>query len=336
MGNSGMKALAEKFVDKYTHSVVTIDRVDFSNNQLNFSSLVGLLQLVKAWKASEMIIADDINFGSETLSNILEAVDQIFFQSGNEVILKILLGSFLFAYKLQDNEILELLTKSKRIKIMYLIGCYFTSDTEALLKKQKLTSAHILGDHLSLNFLRGVISTVTQNSLNPGLVIDDPTLSDKVADEIFSILPTDISYGIILVVSATKVQGVIKAYSLCSELMNLEILSLIQRIRALCSSCVPVVPSWDRNLQWYGHKSEGIIETFVKVLLLLCKNTGRFQLKIGLIEQNTLIVHAIKSEEIDALLSRYGSKFLPSIYLSSCFISYNKWNSVFFILFAVK
>ena len=225
---------------------------------------------------------------------------------------------------------LELFTKVQGIKTMYLISCRWglsVSETESLVRNQKLMNIHILGGSLSSTFLPVVCSAMSQCGNNFSLVIDDPTLSDQNADEILALLPSYIPDGMVLVVSDSKIQGVINTCLLSSELSNLEILNLMQRIRTLCSSCVPAVTSWNQNLLWYGHKSEGIIETFVNILFSH-KNANRFHLKIGLVEENTLIAYAMTSEEIIKILLCNGCKFLSSIYLSSCFISSNHWNSI--------
>jgi len=328
MGDIGLKILTEFFVDKFTHSGITIDRVDFSYNQLDFSCLAALLKLHKTWKTSEIIINDNSICSGKSARDIFGKFEHIFFQPSDDIILKtLLIGSFLFAYKLNESQIVEIFTKTQNIEAMYLIRCKLNLnvfDTETLLRNQRLMRVHIFGEFVSLHALRAVISAISHHDNNPSLVINDHTLSDEAAEELNSLLPVDVSSGVVLLVSATKVQGVIKPSSLSSELSDLEILNLIHRIRTLCSSCVPVVPSWDHHLQWYGHKSEGIIETFVKVLFLN-KSSSRFQLKIGLVERNSLIAHAMRSEEINEMMSSYSYAFLSSIYLSSCIISSSKW-----------
>jgi len=327
IGIAGFKILIERFVGKDTHSVVTIDGVDLSYNQLNFSSLVGLLNLLKAWKTTEFISIDNFVHDTETVCDIFKAVEDVILQSSDVVMLKtLLIGSFLFAYNLNENEMHELFLKTERIKTMYLINCKWhlnASETTSLLTKQKLANVHIFGNCLSYKILAAVSSTISQCD-NPSLVIDDPYLSDKVADEIIYVLPDDISVskGIILVISYSKIQGILNTYSLSSELSNLEKLHFIRRVRKLCSSCVPVVTSWDDNLQWHGNKSDGIAETFVNVLLS-CKNTAR--LKIGIVGENVLIARALKYKAIIELLS---NQVLTSVYLKSCDIGGNKLTDI--------
>ena len=78
--------------------MVTIDRVDLSYNQLNFSSLVGLLNLVKTWKTTEFICTDNLVSDNETACDIFEAVEHVILQTSDVVMLKtLLIESFLFA-----------------------------------------------------------------------------------------------------------------------------------------------------------------------------------------------------------------------------------------------
>ena len=242
----------------------------------------------------------------------------------------LLFGSFLLAYKLQESEILELFGKTQSITTMYLISCslaFTATGREILLRNHTLMSIHIFESFISSHFLLAASSKISQYDRNPCVVINCHTLSDQMADKYFTRFCIGALFGIVLVVSATKVQGVVKTSSLYSYLSNLEMLNLTWRIWTLCSSCLPDAPSWDHHLQWYGHKSEGIIEAFVKVLVLYKKISG-FQLKIGLVEGNTLIAHAMKTEEFNDIIASCNDNYLSSIYLSSCFISSNGWNNI--------
>ena len=158
--------------------------------------------------------------------------------------------------------------------------------------KQSPTTVHILESSLSLQFLRDVSSALSYCDQNLNLVIDDPNLSDQGADEITNALPNNISSSLMLVLSKSKIQGVIKTYSLSTDLSNLELHYFIQRIRTLCSGCVPDVSSWNESLQWHDYERDGIIETFINVLLSYRK-TSKCKLKIGQIENHTLIAHAL-------------------------------------------
>ena len=129
MGSAGLKILFEWFVGK-EFSMVTIDSIDLSYNQLGFSSLVGLLNLVKTWKTTQFISVNDFVHDNETACDIFEAVEHVIFQSSDVVMLKtLLIGSFLFAYKLNENEILWLPANAEHIKItsLYLNSCDISS-----------------------------------------------------------------------------------------------------------------------------------------------------------------------------------------------------------------
>ena len=122
MRSAGLSILFERFVDKDTH-FVAIDSVDFSYNGLFLSSLLGLLNLLKAWKTSEFISFDD--FVPQRIDYIFGAVEHVILQSSDNVVFlkTLLIGSFLFAYKLNENEVLKLLAKAGSIKTLYLISC---------------------------------------------------------------------------------------------------------------------------------------------------------------------------------------------------------------------
>ena len=88
------------------------------------------------------------------------------------------------------------------------------------------------------------------------LAIIDPAMSDQVADEVlFSILSrlNVTTMGALLMISSSKIQGVISICSLSSKLSILEILHLIAKIRLLMSTHVRPVTSWNENLQWHGY-----------------------------------------------------------------------------------
>ena len=319
MDSASLKILFEMFASKDTQ--VTIDRVDLSYNQLKISFINRLLKLVKTWKATEFICIDNLVFDKENTLRIAQFVEP---QSSDAMIIKsFLIGSFLYGYNLNENEMFDLLGKAERIRTMYLISCrwkFSASKTTDLLRKQLLTNVHIFKSYLSSEVLRALCSTISQ-CLNPNLIIDDPNLSDEFSDEIMTLLSNIISNGNILVVSMNKIQGVINTCSLSSELSNLELLNLIRRIRSLCSNFVPVVTSWDENLQWYGYKSDGIIETFINVLLLSKSVTD---LKIALVENHTLIACAIKWDKIYF----FSNQILKFAYLSNCG---NLWKLLFSI-----
>ena len=117
-----------------------------------------------------------------------------------------------------------------------------------------------------------------------------------------------------LVVSKTKIQGIINTCSLSSELSNLEILNLIVKIRLLCRDVIPTI-SWCNNLHFYDNKNEAIIQCLSDSLF----STIAAHIKLKVIEGKTMIAHKVGFTNINS----YSSPFSPVIiiHLSACDLS---------------
>jgi len=59
IGSIGSKILCDKFLNSDSRHIVTINKIDFSHNQLQFSSLTQLLGLFKSWHTSDITIIDN-------------------------------------------------------------------------------------------------------------------------------------------------------------------------------------------------------------------------------------------------------------------------------------
>ena len=59
IGNEGCKILCKILLDKNAHCMVRISSIDLSYNQLNYSSFIGLFDLLKSWHTAELIIKDN-------------------------------------------------------------------------------------------------------------------------------------------------------------------------------------------------------------------------------------------------------------------------------------
>ncbi|XP_065916596.1 uncharacterized protein [Dysidea avara] len=330
IGNIGCKVLFERFLDKDTRPIVTIDRVDLSFNQLSSSSWFGLFNMLKSWQTSEVVIFDNTPLSDDTSRNLFALIEHVFIQSSNKVCLKsIFMGSFLFGYKLSEEETIGLLCNIRGIESIYFINCSCMELNDFLMKnmlnRQKLNHVHLLGEPLNSTFVEAVGNAVSFYRRNTSWVVYAPSLSDSFAHQMISSLPDVFSNGIVVVVSYNKIQGVINTSSLSSELSDLEILNLIAKIRSLCSIHCPSVTSWNENLQWHGNKSEGIIESFLQLLFSL-KNTSVFDIKISLIEANTLFAHRVNYDGISrALICNHS---LSAIYLASCNLSMTEYEEI--------
>jgi len=132
-----------------------------------------------------------------------------------------------------------------------------------------------------------VVGTVTQVS---DTVTDNHSVLDERADEIGKLIITHFSSGIKLLISKTKVHGILNTISLGDELSNLEILNLTTKLdrlqfsngiqsvaRSLFLTDHKSIALWRNDLHFYGNKSEAICQSFVHLLLNF---KIQFQLKL--------------------------------------------------------
>ena len=336
--NTGCRFLCERFLDDDTRNIVKVDLVDLSYNQLNFSSLEEVFNVLMSWKTSKLIIADNVFFSDETSIDLFAVAERVFVQfSVKSSVKTLLIGKFLFAYKSSKEELQDVLSNSKKIEGLYLSTCDWelsASETMILLSKHNLRNIHMLGSSLSEEFLEAVGNTVSEHPGDPTMsrndsvvAIIDPAMSDQVADEVVCSLSFQLNVtmmGVLLVVSCSKIQGVINTCSLSSKLTNLEILNLIVKMRSLMSIHVPSVTSWSETLQWHGHRCGGIILSFIDVLFFP-KNPS-FQLSISLSEENFLIAKDVSYKEIIRTLS--CNKFVSCVYLSSCDLTVVEYEAI--------
>ena len=305
IGSNGSNILCDRLLDKDARGIVTIKMVKFSYNQLNFTSLLRLFGLFKCWHTSEIIITDDV-------IHDVKAIEDIILQSSSTIVLA-LIGPCLFCKSTKSSKILDVISAAK-IRSIYLLNCIWTSnDSEttellAALEKLKLDRVRVIGSFLNEIFILTLASILlnTKNSLN--MLVYDPTMSDQTADDISSFILSSYKDAscIMLIVSSSKVQGIVNTCSLSNELSALEIYNLSIYIRYLNTK----ICSWREQLESKVHSKECIF-TFIK---LLYKIDFNWKLKITLWENDTLIVHKTKFENLDE--SIYLSNNRSVVYLS--------------------
>jgi len=325
MGINGCKVLLEGLFKHGTQANIRIDKVNLSHNQLTLLSLVSLFELIKSWNTSEIIITDTDILHNTTGSTLFAKIENTFILSNNSISLQRLsVGSFLFSYKPN----LTIISDNLHIKSLYLLGCEITKDIHSIC--DQLVDIHFLDSHVSEDF---VLSHILSNSHKIGSVfLYDSNLSDKLADEIGKSIITHFSSGVKLLISKTKVHGILNTTSLSDDLSNLEILNLIAKLnrlqfsndvqsvaRSLFLTDSKSIAVWRNDLQFWGNKSEAISQNFVYLLLNF---KIYFQLKLA--EQNTLIAHKIKFKDIEVDINNS----LTAVYLSDCELSDMEYESI--------
>ena len=322
IGNKGSNILCDRFLDKDVRSIVTIKMVNFSYNQLNFSSLTRLFGLFNSWHTSEVIITDEAILDNATDD---KAIEDMILQSSTLTL--VLIGLYFFSKNSQPSKVLHVLSNTTNIRIIYLLNCSWkefdskTSDLELLklLEKQKLNKVRIIGPSSDKLFIKTMALLLLHNNDCVNMLVYDPTMSDEIADDISSVISSlskDIS-GVMLIVSSSKVQGIVNTSTLSNELSAVELFNLNQCIRYFNTK----VCSWSENFKGKGFNKEIIVGTFVKMLYIIKSD---WQLQIAMIENDVLIAHKAKSYNIK---KHYNSN-ISVVYYSSCDVNKLNYDTV--------
>ena len=311
IGNKGSNILCDRFSDKDVRDIVTIKMVNFSYNQLNVSSLIRLFGLFNSWHTSEIIITDEAILDNATDD---KAIEEMILQSSTLTL--VLIGLYFFSKNSQPTKVLYVLSKTTNIRIIYLLNFswkefdYKTSELLTLLEKQKLNKVRIIGPSLDKLFIETMALLLLHNNNCVNMLVYDPTMSDEIADDISSVIANlnkDIS-GVMLIVSSSKVQGIVNTSTLSNELSAVELFNLNQYIRYFNTKMCP----WSESVDGKSCSKESVVGTFVKMLIILIKSD--WQLEIAMIENDVLIAHKAKFDSI----REYYNNNISIVYFSSC------------------
>ena len=310
IGSASCNILCDRFLDKDVRSIVTIKMVNFSYNQLNVSSLIRLFGLFNSWHTSEIIITDDAILDNATDD---KAIEEMILQSSTLTL--VLIGFYFFSKNSQPSKVLHVLSKTTNIRIIYLLNCSWkfnskTSEMLILLEKQKLNKIRIIGPSLDKLFIKSIALLLIYNNDCVNMFVYDPTMSDEIADGISRIianLSKDIS-GVMLIVSSSKVQGIVNTGTLTNELSTVELFNLNRYVRYFNTKMCP----WSENFESISFNKERIVDTFVKILIAY-----DWQLQIAMIENDVLIAHKAKFDNIRKHYNKINNN-ISVVYFSSC------------------
>ena len=313
IGSNGCKILCDTFLDKDIRYMVTIKRVNFSYNQLNFSSLCQLFGLFTSWHTSEIIITDDAIIDN---ANDMKTLEDIVLQSNT--LLLALIGSFLFSKSIPPNRMLTVLSNTTSIRSVYLLNCSWESSDAillSLLKKQKIyKKIRIIASSLDKSFIKTMALLSLNNNNSVNMFVYNPTMSDETANDISGLilsLHKDIS-GVMLILSKSKIQGIVNTCMLSDELSDLELYNLSIYIRGLNTKMCP----WKGNLECSNSSKETTIYSFIE---LLYKIDFNWKLKIILQENDIVIIHKVEFKSSIKLIKFTN---ISVVYLSSCDFTY--------------
>ena len=327
IGSIGINILCDRFLSKESRDIVFIKTVDFSYNQLNFSSVIQIFDLFKSWHTSQLIIKDSEILQDHANSGVYKAIEDAFFTSNyyNQVSLE--LGPFFFGHKIN-----MLPLNAVFIKNLYLLNCKILRTTTAvsileLLAKKSLSEIHLINTSLSNQKMKRLCFNM--NTGNPSLFIYNPELPDQDADEICRVILSSwhkIPNGIMLIISNTKIQGIVNTSTISEQLTKLEILNLAVNVNQKCSNHMETFP-WKGNLYCDGSNNVFIDYIFIELLHKITCNKWNWQLGILLREKDILIAHRVNHESISEKIRMYQP--LKAIYLSNCNIKSAKYQMLF-------
>ena len=324
IGSIGINILCDRFLSKESRDIVFIEIVDFSYNQLNFSSVIQIFDLFKSWHTSQLIIKDSEILQDHANSGVYKAIEDAFFTSNYDNRVSLELGPLFFGHKIN-----MLPLNAVSIKNLYLLNCKMLPTTTAvsileLLAKKSLSEVHLINTSLPNQEMK----RLCLNTGNPSLFIYNPELPDRDADEICSLILSShkIPNGIMLIISNTKIQGVINTSTISKQLTKLEIFNLAVNVNKKCSNHMQTYP-WKGNLYCDGSNNDLIDHIFIELLHKITCNKWNRQLKILLKEKDILIAHRVNHECISEKIRMYQS--LKAIYLSNCNIKSAEYQMLF-------
>ena len=307
IGSIGSDVLYKTFLDKH-QNLLSIDKVDFSINFLQHQSILKLLDVVKFWHASEVIINEDCDY-----DNLFKpCLDKFSLYSDEDSSQSVLVGPFLFAHKTYQQRMYNQLTNSSKLTGLYLN--YFNyqivnSKFQELIKHAtNLTNFHVIGNNLTAEFLVALVETIKEVD---SIYICDNTLSDKDVNYISSSIlykTNSTTSGIWIVIGSTKILGnVHNNFTLNNKLSPAEIFNLTNSIRRLSSG------NSTTNFVTDYNKHYSIFEVLQNSLF---KNATKCDINFCMIENNMLIANGVKYSDLSEALSLNDQ--LISVQVTTC------------------
>ena len=303
IGSIGSDVLCKTF---FSRDIVGIDKVNFSNNLLENQSILKLLDVVKFWHASEVIINENCDYGN--MFNL--CLDKFSLYSDKDFSQSVLVGPFLFAHKTDQQHMYNQLTNSTYLTGLYL-NCFNDqieiSRFQELKHKLNLLNLHVIGRNLTVEFLVALVQTIKAVD---SIYIYNNTLSDEDVNYISSSIlykTNSTTSGIWVVIGSTKIVGNVHNFlTLNNTLSPAEIFNLANSIRILSSGNSVSTASFVSNENRYS---------FEDLQNLLC-NTTKCDISFCMIENNLLIANGVKYTDLSEALS--SNDQLISIRMTTC------------------
>ena len=339
IGSIGINILSDGLLVENDRHIINIKTVDFSFNQLNSSTLVKLLKLFKSWHTSKIVIIGSDEILQKNIVNELYLAIEDVLLCTNDCNIKVNLqfGSFLLAHGMN---VVPLFLNTVSLQSIYLINCNWElpeSVTEESLHKaikhHEFNKIHIIDTSFPGYLMTMFKLIIIYANVTFSIFVYNPALSNQDADKIGSMISREmgeLSNGVRLVISHSKIQGKINTLSLHTELSRLEILNFIVSVRALHSNIIQTY-LWRQDLCCTGNEIDLMIDTLIGILHKMNSNNHLRDLKIALREKDTLIAYNVNYNCIldKIVLLTHRDYPLRAFHLNNCIISEKEYRSLF-------
>jgi len=193
--------------------------------------------LFKSSHASDITIIDNGIF--HTSSKIYAAIEDAFILYKHDLKATLQFGSFFFGHGINIG------SNIAAFKNVYLLNCeWVLNDTKFIVEKEIFNNIHLINLSCSIYGLTEVCigllnNTARDTNINnieeTSLFVYNHVLSDQVADIIGRLISNKMTYGVMLIISKSNIQGIINMVTLSNKLSKLEILNLIGNVRIMCN-----------------------------------------------------------------------------------------------------
>ena len=307
--DTGSDILCKTFLDK-SRSIVSIDKVDLSHNQLQTHTMLRLLDVINIWQTSEAYFYEDCM----KLNDLFEiCLNKFLLNKDEDFSQRLYIGPFIFAHNIQFDIHNQLTDLTNITTGLYLNYCKYPSMNfgyEELSHKLNLSNLHIIGENIQSNLIGIMVKKIKEVH---SVYIYDHTLSDEDVKYLsLMLLKTKASdLGVWIVIGRTKILGNIPdMLTLNKRFSTIEISNLSESIKRICSGSNVSASKFDKNIE--------IKNAYENLFCLLHKNISRCEISFCLLKHDILIANRVKCTKINESSSNNN--------LTSIFIAKSKLN----------
>ena len=217
----GINILCDRFLNKGNRQIAVIKKVDFSYNQLKFSSLIQILDLLKSWRTHQLIIKDSMIHRYYFSVDVYNSIEETFHLSINDKPIGMEIGLFLFCHKI------SMFTNIVTAKSIYLLNCDLITAFPEVKLVANLSKIHLINTSLPGKLLKEIcLHILLLENDKATLYLCNPELSDQDAEDVCSlIISSKMTNRIILIINNSKIQGTISTSTVSEQLIRSEILA---------------------------------------------------------------------------------------------------------------